>query len=163
MNYWDNLNFLQRGLGAGAISGEDALSSLMELDQARAEARRARKQAAAEAQMGSLDFLRDQSLSAAGTPSTMEDVMRLTQANAMFDQGNPTGALDSLFLPEGSQYEGNWGQSRISPTLLPEDVEAVQNALAAQTPTDMILDTLRERYGPKTFQRLLPDIQKLFP
>src|SRR5687768_1710557 len=117
MSYWKDLGFLERGLEAGAIPGDSALESLMQLDAQRAEAKQARRQAVSEAGTGALDFLRDQSLSAAGTPTTMQDVLRLTQANALFDQGNPTGALDMLFLPAKSGLPGNEGQSRISPTL----------------------------------------------
>lgn len=161
MSYWQDLGFLERGLQAGAIPGDSALESLMQLDAQRQEARRARRQADAEASIGALDFLQSQSLSAAGTPTTAQDVMRLTQANSMFDQGNAQGALDTLFLPQDSGFPGNQGQSRIAPTLRPEDIRDMQELLAAGDTPDMIMSDLQKLYGPKTFTRLLPDIREV--
>lgn len=161
MSYWNQLGFLERGMQAGAIPGADALSTLMELDAQRQAQRQARKQAAAEAQSGALDSLMGNALAAAGEPTSMQDVLRLTQAETMFGAGDPQGALDQLFLPQGSRYEGNWGQSRIDPSLRPEDIQDIEAERAAGTPPQLILSGLQELYGPKTYARLLPEIQTL--
>lgn len=168
MSYWSDLAFLERGLQAGAIPGEDAVSTLMALDEQRRAQMQARRQAAQEAAMdsqsGALDFLQKQAFEAVGNPSTAQDVMRLTQANSMFQGGNPAGALDTLFLPQTgspSGYVGNRGQSRIDPSLRPEDIEDAQAALQAGEPPQNIMAGLQEIYGPKTYSRLLPEIQTL--
>lgn len=112
MNYWDNIDFLQRGLAAGAIPGDEALSSLMELDQARMEAKQARRQAQQE-QLGSL-LSTVQEAAVEGTP-----LSSLTRQYGKRALAPVAGPLDQLYSPGG--------YSTITPTLDAEDEGAISN------------------------------------
>ena len=162
MNYWDNINFLQRGLAAGAIPGDEALSSLMELDQARMEAKQARKQAAAEATQGALDSLVSTAQTAAteGTP--------FSQIKPLLDAIASSGGIQGINYRQSpgiaGLYKGNY--SAVNPTLDVEDESDIMNQVFNKvqvnplgTPLHKVRYEVHQSYaGAPGYERLVPAI-----
>lgn len=105
MSYLDQLRDLIELTQAGA----DPMSTLGQfhsLEDERRQRIQSRKQAAMDAQQDALDFLQTQAFSAAGEPSSLEDVSRLTSAYGAFANQAPQDALSTLFNKSGQSRIG---------------------------------------------------------
>lgn len=173
MAYRKDLGFLLRGIDAGALQGEDALAMLMGIQderearkQARREQRIAQQQAAAEAQAGLLETLGGTIVEQAGEGTSLESLLPQLQA-AQTLAGTPLSSaagstLESLveqtYYPSGGINEG---VSRINPTLRPEDAADIVDLTASGQSRDDIHAGLASLYGPKVYNRLIPQVDEL--
>lgn len=172
MNYNSRLDDLMTLLQGRAIDPSQAVQSVWDLEDQKREARQAQEAAAQQQQADALASLLTNVTSAAGTPTTLEGALRLTQAQSEIGQGDVQGGLDQLFLPTTSsnypgfpaappRYPGNSGQSRLAPSLRPEDEQDIINLAQSGAAPQNIIEGLHSIYGPETLSRLMPDIQAL--
>jgi hypothetical protein len=176
MGYYDEIKFLLRGLEAGAIPGSDAINSLSELRQGRAEQQQARRQAEEAQRTGLLTDLvtaggRE---AAAGTPM---DSLRPLLDSLVASAGVPgVGPGDIKYgqLPGIDQlYEK--GISTVNPGLdsedeatiadmvfqqfQPEGLDETTKQLIPQTPFQDIRANIHSQFqGAPTYSRLAPSI-----
>lgn len=164
--YKDSLDNLLRALGQG-LDPDTAFSFLGGLDQQRQE-RRDRRLEAQQSQQGFLSNLTGTAIGAAQEGTSLEDLMRTLQATTAASGVDPSvlqtpqvsSILDSLYLTNQGPA-GNFGQSRINPSIPPEDAAEIMAAARAGKTPDEIHAHAQTVYGPKTYGRLAPEIDKL--
>lgn len=162
--YMKDLGFLIRGIDAGALRGEDALSTLMSIDQEQEERRAARKAAQAEAmaaQQGVLDTLLSSATAAASEGTGLEALMsQLAPQIQSAPQVAPqlAASLESLYYPQGGI---NAGVSRLEPTLRPEDADDIHAIISNNGTPDDVHRTMANLYGPKVYSRIAPQIDEI--
>lgn len=173
MAYRQDLGFLLRGIDAGAFQGEDALAMLMGIKDQRQERRAARReaqfaqqQAMAEAQSGLLETLGGVVTEAASAGTSLESLLpQLQAAQTMSGMASSprTGAtlealVDQTYYPQGGV---NAGVSRVNPTLRPEDAADISELVATGSTREEIHAGLSSLYGPKVYNRLVPQVDEL--
>jgi hypothetical protein len=134
------------------MPGETGLSILGDMRDQRTDRRRAKQ----EAQQSALDSLASTAFSAAGEPSGLEDVLRIAAAQSAFSSGDAAGGLNSLFLPPSGSAQS--GMSRIDPSLPVEEITDISAAVQAGKSPQDIHAAYQQIYGPRTYQRLAPEI-----
>lgn len=152
MSYFKDLAYLERGLAAGAVDPSEAISSILELDQARRVSRQERKQA----QAGALDELvaTAQTAAAEGTPMSQLKPLLDSLAQGSGLPSMPYGKLPGI----DPLYEK--GVSTVNPMVDTSDTADISNMVYEELGNAgdrRDLGIIRQRVQSRLAQSLRPE------
>lgn len=153
MSYMGDLNFLTRGIGAGAFEGDDALSMLMGIDQARKKKMAARRAAMGEAQSTLLGDLSDTALESAGEGMSRDATERALAALIGFSgtsvapqtASRLSTGLNALFTPQGASAVAPQSLWETSPLLDADDRRAIAADVAKYQAQQLPVNDIRAK------------------
>lgn len=168
MAYLNQLDTLLGGLRAGVYDPQDALSGLMELQQARKDRRLERRQTAQAAQQDALSSLTGLAYSSASEGDPLSSLtMNPEFSTAASTLGLPLGQAKRAVKQMG--YYGPGGVSSLNPMLDPEDegailsdfYAAIQEGADLTAAREKVQNTASQAYDPATYSILRPQIDEL--